>query len=239
MTAIDAIVDALLRARRSAHRMDGSLLPSPDYDQALEIQRRVQETLGPVGGFKVARRPEGPPVIAPISMDSIVPIGSDIAVADRLGIELEIGFEAITDHTPGMIGRPQDHFRPLIVIELVNNRLVGTEDDALLKLADMQINSGLVVGPSLETWDGRDFSNVRGRLRCGTETVIDGDVAVPGCSALGNLVHFLEHVGDHCGGLRKGQIVITGSLCGLPFFPSGTSVCGEIAGFGEVTCQLV
>ena len=68
--------------------------------------------------------------------------------------------------------------------------------------------------------------------------VIAGPVTVPGGSALSNLKLFLDHVGDHCGGLQPGQIVITGSLSGIDYFPGGTEVRGSIEGFGEVTCHL-
>lgn len=239
MTDTDRIADILLTARRSGRRADGSALPSPDYDQALKIQSLVQAELGPVGAFKVGQRPEGPPVIAPISRDDIRPSGADVPVIDRMGIELEIGFEALTDPEGGLPDRPEAHFRPVLVIELVDSRLTGREDDALMKLADMQINAGLIVGPALENWDGSDFATIRAALRCGDTQVIDGDVTVPGGSALANLKLFLDNVGAHCGGLHKGQILITGSLCGLPYFPGGTDVAGRIEGLGEIGCRLV
>jgi 2-keto-4-pentenoate hydratase len=48
----------------------------------------------------------------------------------------------------------------------------------------------------------------------------------------------LAHLGDHCGGLQVGQTVITGSLCGLPWFTPDAIVTGWIAGFGEVSINL-
>ena len=69
--------------------------------------------------------------------------------------------------------------------------------------------------------------------------MVDGTVGVPGGSALGALRLLLDHVGDHCGGLRAGQIVITGSLSGLVYLSGGTLVSGKIAGLGEVGCHLV
>ncbi len=239
MTITTEIAEALLTARRTGKRVDGTQLPSPDYDQALEVQRMVQGALGTVGGFKVARRPKGPPVIAPISQSKIRLSGADVAVLDRMGIELEIGFEALTNSNGTLSNAPQIEFLPRLVIELVDSRLTGRENDPLMKLADMQINGGLIVGPPLNAWDGSDFSTVSASLRCGDTTVVDGEVEIPGGSALSNLQLFLENVGDHCGGLKKGQIVITGSLSGLPYFPGGTDVIGKIAGFGEVRCSLI
>ena len=59
---------ALAEAHGNGVRADAASLPEPDYEQALEIQRRVQAGLGAVSGFKVGERPEGAPVIAPIPL---------------------------------------------------------------------------------------------------------------------------------------------------------------------------
>lgn len=238
MTTITTLTDALLQARESGVRADAHGLPVPDYDEALEIQRRVQAGLGPVAGFKVARRPEGPPVIAPIAAATVVETGARVAVRDRLGIELEIGFEVIDQPGADPMAEVARVFRPRIVLELVDSRLDGTDIDPMLKLADMQVNCGLVLGPVLSGWDGGDFGTVEARLTCGDARVVDGKVTVPGGSALANLGLLCAHLGDHCGGLQPGQVVITGSLSGLEYFPAGIDVDGRIAGFGAVDCRL-
>jgi 2-keto-4-pentenoate hydratase len=238
MTDIDDFAEALLRAHRSGRRTDASALVSPDYRQALAIQRHVQAALGPVGGFKVARRPEGPPVIAPIVAERMVLSGAEVAVRDVMGIELEIGFEAMTDPVSGMMDAPQRHFRPRVVLELVDTRLIGAEGDPMMKLADMQINAGLVIGPALDGWDGSDFSTVTAALRCGAEGVIGGPVDIPGGSALAALGLFIDHLGDHCGGLRAGHIVITGSVSPLAYYPGKTAVSAKIEGIGAIDCRL-
>lgn len=238
MTTVEIVAQALLDARRDGVRADGSVLPSPDYHQALAIQRVVHRQIGPVSGFKVAPRPDGQPVIAPISAARTVRTGVPVRVGDRLGIELEIGFEVIAPPGPDPMAESTQVFRPRIVLELVDNRLIGAEHNALLKLADMQINDGLVVGPALAGWDGRDFGTVEARLICGGRVVVDGPATLPGGSALANLALLCAHLGDHCGGLRQGQIVITGSLSGLEYFPAGTDVSGHIADLGSVSCRL-
>lgn len=238
MSTINTLTAALLQARESGLRADAAGLPVPSYEEALEVQKRVQANLGPVAGFKVARRPEGPPVIAPIDAAKVVESGAGVAVRDMLGIELEIGFEVI--ETPGAdpVAEVARVFRPRIVLELVDSRLDGRDIDPLLKLADMQINDGLVLGPALTGWEGGDFGTVEARLACGDTRVVDGEVAVPGGSALANLGLLCAHVRDHCGGLQPGQVIITGSLSGLEYFPAGTDVDGRIAGFGRVSCRL-
>jgi 2-keto-4-pentenoate hydratase len=41
-------------------------------------------------------------------------------------------------------------------------------------------------------------------------------------------------IGTHWGGLREGQVVITGSLNGLPFIDRPSSARGAIDGLGTV-----
>ena len=109
------------------------------------MQHAVQKRIGKVSGFKVVRRAERPPVIAPIPAQMTFPSGTTLPVRDRLGIELEIGFEVIASPGTDPMSDAARVFRPRIVLELVDTRLAGAEKDALLKLTDMQINDGLVL----------------------------------------------------------------------------------------------
>ncbi|MCJ7874477.1 hydratase [Phaeobacter sp. J2-8] len=237
MSSTDHFATALIDARRTGDRVTPAF--EPNYTEALEIQAKVQNAIGEVSGFKVARQEDGPPIMAPIPANATIEPGTSVTTRDQMGIELEIGFELIADYTADALTRPQDFFRPRVMIELVDTRMSGVLAP-MQKLADMQLNCGLVVGPALDAWDGSDFGTVTASLRCGDKTIVDGDATVPfGASALTNLALLCDNLGDHCGGLQKGQIVITGSLSGCEFFPAGTDVVGHIAGFGEVSCRLI
>ncbi|WP_425101868.1 hydratase [Tropicibacter sp. S64] len=239
MTSLaDTLTNALLQARDSGTRADVSALVLPSYAEALAVQTNVTAQLGPVAGFKVGPLFPGEPMIAPIPQRRVYASGEEVPARGRLGIELEVAFELIRPRAPGMMDTPQDFFRPRVVLELVDTRLDGDAPDPLFKLMDMQLNDGLVVGPALEDWDGSDFGTLTASQRCG-DHVIDGALDVPGGSALANLALFVEHVGDHCGGLQPGQIVITGSLTGCTYHPTGTDVTGTIEGLGTISCRIM
>lgn len=205
----------------------------------LEVQSIVATALGPVAGFKVGRTADGPPILAPLPACYTVADGGTRPVKNRLGVELEIGFEVIRA-LPGVTvpSKPQDYLRPVVVFELVDSRFDRSDLSNDEKFCDLQLNAGLVVGTGLTEWDGSDFGSVRAQLTANTDTFLDDDRSVPGGSALENLGLLLEHLGAHCGGVQVGHILITGSLIGLPYFPADCSLVGKIDGIGQVSVKL-
>ncbi|MFU8779008.1 MAG: 2-keto-4-pentenoate hydratase, partial [Roseovarius sp.] len=70
------------------------------------------------------------------------------------------------------------------------------------------------------------------------ETLLDGAAQVPGGDAFATLCALVRALGEHCGGLREGHVVITGSLNGLPWVQAPIVAQGNIAGLGSVTMTL-
>ncbi len=236
----DAFAHALLGAHRSRTRFAPQGPVPTTSEEAFAAQTAVMAELGPAGAFKVADKPGAPFVMAPICADRVLQTGADVPILDSAGIELEVGFEVLSSWTPGAdLATIARHVWPRPVIEVVDTRIDGPlADDPFVKLADLQANSALVVGARADDWDGSDFSDVDAYLTCGETVVVDGKARVPGGSALNMLAKLADRIGAHCGGLQPGQIVITGSLSGLPYFEVGQQIRGRIATLGEVACQL-
>lgn len=240
---VDKWVEALVAARAASGRIVPPTNIPSDIDEAYQIQAGVARRVGRVGGFKTARKGEARPIMAPIFAADIVPSGAQVGVNDFLGIELEIGFEIVEECPANLSSLPLSEFgrllRPLVVIELVDTRVKGPlADDQLVKLMDNQINAGLIVGAAATDWAGSDFGEVTARMQAGDDTVLDGQTSVPGGSALETFASFARQIGSHCGGLKRGQIVITGSLHPLVYYPKGTLVEGWIDGIGSVSVKL-
>jgi len=68
--------------------------------------------------------------------------------------------------------------------------------------------------------------------------LLDGATEVPGGSALGTLHALHRAIGDHCGGLQPGQVVITGTIHPLTYVTGDIEVRGEITGLGAVSVSL-
>ncbi|ABD54082.1 hydratase [Jannaschia sp. CCS1] len=238
--SVGNFASALIRAHMSNTRFfpDGPV-PTCSKD-AFAVQAAVMAELGDIGAFKVADKSGAPFVMAPIRADRIFQNGADVPIVDKAGIELEVGFEILSPIPPDAdISTIAGCVWPRPVIEVVDTRIAGPlADDPFVKLADLQANSALVVGARARQWDGADFGEVEAQLTCGDTVVLDGMAVVPGGSALNMVAKLAERIGEHCGGLQPGQIVITGSLNGLPYFPARQDVRGNIEKLAEVAFHL-
>lgn len=242
---VSVIVPELLEARRTGLPVDRAGLGGviPTEEEAYRIQAEVASVVGEIGGFKVANKPGAPRIMAPIFRKDILqtPACIDVPAKEEIGIELEIGF-LIDAALPGkeIPNRREAIARCLSVlpvIEIVRTRLPRDVSPAL-KLADNQINGGLVVGAPVRHWSSLALGEVEASLSLGGERILDGTARVPGGEAFENFLVLEEMIGDHCGGLRPGHVVITGSLNGLPYCRAGTGIEGWISGLGGVSLRL-
>jgi 2-keto-4-pentenoate hydratase len=238
MTDLNALINSLIAAHRTGHQ-----ITPPDRalsrDEVFQVQQEVAANLGPVAGFKVGRANDPDPILAPLPACYKLPDGGTYAFRDSVGVELEVGFEVIRPFTANALpDNPQHFLRPCVVLELVNSRFNSENLSQDAKFCDFQLHGGLVVGQSDDTWNGQDFGVVQGHLTVGSHCVLNGEATIPGGSAFANLSALLTHLGTHCGGVQLGQILITGSLNGLPYFHDSALVKGQISGLGLVSAYV-
>ncbi|MGR3343878.1 MAG: 2-keto-4-pentenoate hydratase [Paracoccaceae bacterium] len=244
----DALAKRLLAARRGAPKISALELggfPASAKD-AYATQVCVTDAIGYVGAFKTARKPGKPDQIpAPIYRD-LVHKSPAIFTADEIsliGIELELAFHINSPlpdaDDPEFAELVKERVSPVAVIEVCDTRLADLEiATPLQKLADNQINGGLVVSEPLTDWLDLNLSVLRAKMTFGTDVVVDGPVSVPGGDAFETFLGLARQIGNHCGGLQPGQYVITGSVNGLPFIERGTSVYARIEGLGELNVDF-
>jgi 2-keto-4-pentenoate hydratase len=245
---IDAIVEALLTARRDRAPLSAVARPDGPVDltAAYAVQTGVAAALGPVGAFKIGRKTaDADPIMAPIFAADVRPSGAVFPASEcrMRGVELEIAFRVEAPipevGAPDFEARLRDCVSALPVIEVVDSRL--DDPDAagdLWKLADNQINCGLVLGRPLRDWRGLDLRQRRASFRFDGVVDCEGLMPVPGGDAFASFARFARLVGDHCGGLRVGSVVTTGALTGMRFCSPGARVVGEIDGLGAVEATV-
>jgi 2-keto-4-pentenoate hydratase len=105
-----------------------------------------------------------------------------------------------------------------------------------LKLADYQVNAALVLGSGRDDWTGYDLSTQRCVVTCEGAVVFDRrsghSLGDPRCL----LPWFLAHASAR-GGLRAGDVVTTGTWCGMvPVQPGSAYEVGfDDIGAAQVT----
>ena len=246
MSTLESIAARLLAVRRGGSPLADYSGGPADEAQALAVQRLVAAETGPVGGFKAARRGPGiAPLMAPLRLDGRIGSGgvADPATTRLCGAELEIGFLFVAEppqpDAPDFAARLRAAVHAVPVIEIVESRLLDPEGAGpLWKLADDQINGAVVLGTPVADWQGLDVVAPSVNLSIGGTVVQTGPATVPGGNAFETLSDLVRHVGDHCGGLRAGHLVITGALTGLRYAAPGDAVEGDIAGLGSVAMRF-
>ncbi len=241
----DHLVNLLRAARAGGPKLPERLGEGLTRERVFAVQEALAAELGPVGGFKVACPPDAPIVIAPIYASDIhaSPATLTLPRDEEIGVELEYAFRVIAPlpnrDAHDFAARLREAVELLPVFELVQSRLEDPKSaGALLKMLDNQLNGAVVFGAPIREWQDIDVTRATATLKIGDEVHLDGAARVPGGNAFATLHKLALAIGDHCGGLNPGQVVITGSLNGLPWVRPGLLAKGEIAGLGVVEMEL-
>jgi 2-keto-4-pentenoate hydratase len=215
----------------------------PSLADAYAIQARVTAELGPVAAWKTgAPSPTAEPVGAPIprTLTFVSPASLPAAGFRLLGVEVEIAYRLGDDlpartrtYTAADVTAAIDAVLP--AIEVVDSRLAEPDSaSAFWKLADHQSNGALVVGPPRGDWQAIDPGEQPVRLTIDDRVVAEGRGGNPAGDLLRLITWMANHLADHCGGLRRGQIITTGSMTGLLWTQPGAKVVADLPGLGQV-----
>jgi 2-keto-4-pentenoate hydratase len=210
--------------------------------EALAVQQQVTQLLGEsAAGWKVAMLADAM-VFAPIYQSVAYASPARIACPFDLPLfaEIEIAFRLCEDFAD-----PQDERsicrafgEVLIGIELVQSRLSApAAGNRSWFLADNLGNAGYVVGTAAPRSDVTS-GDVPLHVTMDGITVHHAN----GARALGDLfsvaIHLAKTIDGHLGGLRRGQFVTTGHLCGAPFTIAKPAVVRATTPFGSVEAEI-
>ena len=225
----------LLAARHSGQRpaaLPENMRPRTVGD-AYAIQDAVAAKLGAIGGWKVgAKNASAEPTCAPLPATLILRSPQRFA-AGRFahnGVEAELAFTLSHDLPP----RPKPYRVADLeaavatvhaAIEIVDSRFVDLNGvDALSLLADFQSNGALVVGNGVALPQAFQSSTQQVTLEIDGKRVVESRGSNPAGDVLCLLAWLANHATARCGGLRRGDIVTTGSWTGMRFVAPGTRV---------------
>jgi 2-keto-4-pentenoate hydratase len=235
------------RAKRPGERLPESARPHT-IDEALAIQRRVGELLGlPIGGWKCslpsAQRPVAfAPIYAPtIQRSSPCPI---LPIAGKARIEPEIAFVMGTALPRRSTPYSEAEVRAAIgetrtVLELIGPRYA---DPAAVSypelLADGIANLGLFVGPLAPGGLTLSLDAFGIVVETADGTLLTRDGKHPDGHPLPPLVALANYLAAHGDGLAAGQIVTTGSYCGVIDVPMDTRLAIKFGDFATMSVTL-
>ncbi len=219
-----------------------------DLAEAAEVQAAVARRLDArVVGWKVGYTPEGIPVAAPIFDRFLKPSGAHFPMRDtsHWGVEPEIAVKLGAD-LPRRIVQPYTRNDILCAIdsvmagiEVVASRIIDHKNAPyLFYLADNIGHAGYAIGPEKRNWHDLDLANLRATLTINGELVHDATGGHPTGDPLKPLLDYANAQSDRLGGLRAGQVITTGSLCGLVAVGGPGEVAVAIDRIGEARLYI-
>jgi len=235
------------RARRSVlPTLPDDVRPRSAAD-AYAIQDAVADAIGPIGGWKVgAKDAVAEPSCAPLCAAWIVasPATFERDRFARNGIEAELAFTFARDLPPSDSAYGERDVIAAIgtvhpVIEVVDSRFADVQAaDPLSQLADSLSHGALVVGNGTALPAAFDVARQAVELRFGDALEFSGVNSNAAGDPFRLLAWLANHVAGRRGGLRRGDVVTTGSWSGLRFAEPGVHVAARFAGLGEASVKF-
>jgi 2-keto-4-pentenoate hydratase len=224
-----SIAAQLVRARLSGQDVSNTVVPvPPNLASAMQVQALVQvQVAQPVVGWKVATGPDNVPIAAPLL--DVYRAASDISLFQKCTIEVELAVvlgKELPKREAGSYNRSDiiDAIESLVLgIEVIGGRFDSATPVPFLSfLADNLGNRAYVVGDKLPLSILDQVDGLTCHVTLDELLLHQAPAAHPAGDPLLPLLAYANGQSDFLGGLRAGQVVTTGSLCGvLPVHTAG------------------
>ena len=209
------------------------------YDAAYAAQREVAAALGEaVGGWKVAIGSGGVPVAAPLLASTIHGDGVrlDLPSSDFVKIETELALRLASDLPPQAVPYTREDIMAAIAsvssaFEIVIPRAGEPPELPFgFYLADYLGNGATVLGPPV-AW-APPLQGCKAQLWLDEALAATGEH--PHGDPLASLLAYANRQADQMGGLRAGQVVITGSITKPLLLGKARSARGQVGELSPV-----
>jgi 2-keto-4-pentenoate hydratase len=237
----------------SVAKLESSGLIPDSIETGMAAQAIAAAAIGKeVGGWKIGVN-SNRAISAPLLdvYDTSIDIPFDVPKPGAVGIEIEICFVLANDIPAPALGQQYSRADVLSHVasvnlgaELVSYRLVEENKAPFpLFLADRLGNHSFVLGPEIDRAVLERVANQDATLPA---LVIEGDGDAlfaaapkhPQVDPVAPLMAYANAPLDHLGGLKRGQIVTTGSLCGLIRLSGQTAIKTSWDGIADMALNL-
>jgi len=245
-TSLASRLSALLieaHARHEALDFAGGVTPDLTREQAFETQALFARTLGPAVGWKVGRKsPTALPAYAPLFENRLYKSGDHIGrdVFQTWQIEAEIVLRLDRD-LPGTVGAysREDLAEAVGTViagfEILDSRYTAWPHlPAPLLLADLQSHGAMVLGAEAPRPAPAVFDAIPVSLAIDGEIVVAHEDGNPVGDILDLAAWLANERAAKGRGLRKGDLVTTGSYTGMRYLAPGSQAVATFAGIGSV-----
>lgn len=248
MTPTETLRDALIACRREHKLIEMSSQPVPaDLQEGLAIQAQVARAMGYAeAGWKVAIAEDGTPLAGLMPGPYLKP-GEvyDGAIGAELRIEIELGLRLARD----VAFRPDKAYdraellghcdRAFLGVEIVESRFANWVGAPMpLWLTDAMGHGGYVIGPDLDIAVLDDVAGLGCFISLNGVTLYDQPAVHGNGDPMAPFLAWANRKHDFMGGLKAGQIVTTGSLCGGVLSPGKGQVLAKLTPLAEVALTL-
>lgn len=248
-TTIETLRDALVAARRDGSLVEAASLPVPaSLSEGFAAQAAVSGGAGLAeAGWKVAIAADGTPVAGLMPGPWLAP--GDVyegAIGAELRVEIELALRLARD-VPFRPERPYSRAELLghcdkafLGIEIVESRLANWFGNVAFPLwiADALGHGGYLLGPELDIAVLDDLTGLGCFVSLNGVTLYDQPAVHANGDPMTPFLAWANRKADFMGGLRAGQLVTTGSLCGGVLSPGTGEIVTRLAPLGEVSFTL-
>jgi 2-oxo-3-hexenedioate decarboxylase/2-keto-4-pentenoate hydratase len=245
----------LFRNRQPIEILPADLYPA-SLDEAYAIRRAFQEIeetegRGAIAGYKIGLTTPvmqklcgvDEPCYGAIFTREVHHRCAELAAADycRLGVETEIAFQLAADlpqgGDPGEIATAVESC--MAAIELIEDLHYDYRRlDAAAMVAGNVWNAGVVLGTPVTGWRSQDLIRATARLSINDHEIGSGN----GGDVMGHPLNALAWLADKLAAagtpLRRGMIVMTGSMVPIQYPVAGDRVVIEVTGLGAAELVL-
>jgi 2-keto-4-pentenoate hydratase len=185
------------------------------------------------------------PIYSPVLSEDVLAGGSTFRIPQGfLGVECEFGFVMArdfpaSDEAPDAASLRSAIAECFIGLELVGRRL---SDDVPLNetsaIADFGLDVAVIRGEPIPDWTRCDLAAMLVRAVLDGITVVTGTGAAVLGHPLNALLWLAKSLQRHGGGLRRGDIIMTGTCTGITKVAPGQTFAGRFADFLPVHVYL-
>lgn len=247
-TTNETLRDALVAARRDKALIEMTEQPVPaSFLEGLAVQAEIAKRLDHAqAGWKVAIAEGGLPVAGLMPGPYLAPGDVyDGAIGAELRVEIEIALRLAKD-VPMRPGQPYSRAELLgycdkayLGIEIVESRLANWQGVPFaLWLADALGHGGYFIGPELDIKVLDDLTGLGCFISLNGVTIYDQPAVHGNGDPMTPFLAWANRKDELMGGLRAGQIVTTGSLCGGVLSPGKGEIVTKLSPLGTVSLTL-